>query len=144
MNNNAVDDVWDLDQDDFESERVVAAQSLGKLQLAFGNAGYKYGIDASKTDHMQEGFDKGFELSIEKGRIIGSLLGKLLARRDICKRLDLPVENIDSVVMRLRAIKHTTAFSAKALRGEDDKTTTDTFDELVKDAHAVLDTMCVV
>ncbi|KAJ2798425.1 hypothetical protein H4R20_004827 [Coemansia guatemalensis] len=106
------DDVWDLAQDDLSNERAVASQSLAKLERAFANAGYKEGIDASKAEVMQEGFDQGLTLAIGHGQTLGSLLGALVAHRTICRKLDKtsPISNIDALIMKLRAFKHSSAF----------------------------------
>ncbi|KAJ1796254.1 hypothetical protein LPJ75_007276, partial [Coemansia sp. RSA 2598] len=97
MNRGIIDDVWDDENSEFESERMIAAQSLAKLENAFSNAGYKYGVDASKTDHMQDGFDQGIELGLQRGKEIGVVLGALVAQREIRRKLHLPEENIDSL-----------------------------------------------
>ncbi|KAJ2781923.1 hypothetical protein GGI15_003075, partial [Coemansia interrupta] len=97
MSSGTHDDIWDLEQDDFESERAIASQSLRKLENAFSNAGYKYGIDASKVDHMQGGFDEGLELGMHRGKEVGAILGALIAQREIRRKLGLPEENIDSL-----------------------------------------------
>ncbi|KAJ1889117.1 hypothetical protein LPJ66_008204 [Kickxella alabastrina] len=106
MSSTSEEDIWDLDQDDISSERAIAAQSLRKLENEFNNAGYKYGVDASKTDHMQEGFDQGLELGMQRGRALGALLGALVSQRELCKKLELPAENVDKLVTRIRAMNH--------------------------------------
>ncbi|KAJ2364928.1 hypothetical protein IW150_006353, partial [Coemansia sp. RSA 2607] len=116
MSSSTHNDIWDLDQDDFESERAIAAQSLRKLENAFSNAGYKYGIDASKVDHMQEGFDEGLELGIQRGKEIGVVLGALIAQREIRRKLGLPEENIDNLVMRLRSTKFKIALNGDSTK----------------------------
>ncbi|KAI8319041.1 hypothetical protein GQ54DRAFT_266008 [Martensiomyces pterosporus] len=147
MSDSVADDVWDLDQDDLESERAIAAQSLGKIEKAFSNAGYKYGIDAGKIDHMQEGFDAGFELSIQQGKMVGSLLGALMAQREIRRRLNLPAENIDSLVMRLRAMKHKAAIKSEFLMGtgsgDQAKEAAEQFGALVKEASDTLEKLTI-
>ncbi|KAJ2632756.1 hypothetical protein GGF44_003768 [Coemansia sp. RSA 1694] len=89
------------------------------MERAFTNSGYKYGVDASKTDHMQVGFDQGFDLALQYGRAIGTVLGALLAQRSIRKKLELPEENIDALVMRLRAITHKSIFQSQYLTTPD-------------------------
>ncbi|KAI9500814.1 hypothetical protein GGI25_006218 [Coemansia spiralis] len=104
------DDVWDSVHDNLASERDLSARSLQRLQTTFYNTGYSDGIDASKAAHMQEGFDQGLGYSIAHGRTIGHLLGALIARREIMKRLNANsphLASIDAVIMRLRAINHT-------------------------------------
>ncbi|KAJ2720921.1 hypothetical protein GGI07_004317 [Coemansia sp. Benny D115] len=137
-----IDDVWDLNQDDLASERAVATQSIGKLEHAFINSGYKYGVDASKGDHMQDGFDEGFELSMRYGRSLGELLGALVAQREISKKLGAPSENIDALVMRLRAMKHTAAirgvFTKNNIVSQDDRQPTEAYAKLIKEAEDML------
>ncbi|KAJ1642301.1 hypothetical protein J3B02_001682 [Coemansia erecta] len=142
MNSGIDDDVWNDEMSDFESERLVAAQSLTKLENAFSNAGYKHGVDASKTDHMQDGFDQGFELGIQRGKDIGFVLGALIAQRGIRKKLHLSEENIDSLVMRLRAIKHTAAihgdFAKNAETVEETRHFTEAAVALIREAKETL------
>ncbi|KAJ2827455.1 hypothetical protein FBU31_003169, partial [Coemansia sp. 'formosensis'] len=82
-----MDDVWDDSLDDIAAERAIAEQTNRRVERAFINSGYKYGIDASKTDHMQGGFDEGFDLALHYGKAIGIVLGALLAQRSIRKKL---------------------------------------------------------
>ncbi|KAJ1879425.1 hypothetical protein H4R99_007557 [Coemansia sp. RSA 1722] len=142
MSGGVFDSVWDDEQSEFESERRIAAQSLTKLENAFFNSGYKYGIDASKTDHMQDGFDQGIELGIQRGKEIGVVLGALVAQREIRRKLHLPEENIDSLVMRLRAIKHTAAihqdFVKNAETVDETKQPTEAAISLIREAHETL------
>ncbi|KAJ1959083.1 hypothetical protein GGI12_004526 [Dipsacomyces acuminosporus] len=140
--NNSDDDIWDLDQDDLESERTIAAQSLNKIEKAFSNSGYKYGVDAGKIDHMQAGFDAGFQVAIKRGKALGELLGSLLAQRDIRRRLGLPAENIDGLVMRLRAMTHKSAMKSGFLTtidaSDSAKEATDQYALLAKEAEEAL------
>ncbi|KAJ2898096.1 hypothetical protein IWW38_001506 [Coemansia aciculifera] len=143
MENNDNDDVWDESIDDLQSERIIADQSVRKIERAFINSGYKYGVDASKPDHMQEGFDQGFDLALQYGREIGTVLGQLLAQRSIRKKLDLPeVLNIDALVMRLRAITHKSIFQpeylAKHQTKPEEELPSDTFTSLLDEANAAL------
>ncbi|KAJ1732336.1 hypothetical protein LPJ61_002097 [Coemansia biformis] len=114
----ADDDVWDQEQDDLGSERAIAAQSLAKLERTLSSIGYRNGIDASKSEHMQEGFDDGFAGALEHGRSLGLLLGELTAHRLVCQRLDRTpcVPDLDSLIARLRAFGHSVAFNMDAVR----------------------------
>ncbi|KAJ2741941.1 hypothetical protein GGI20_004829 [Coemansia sp. BCRC 34301] len=138
----SVDDVWDDTIDDREAERAIAAQSIRKIERAFTNSGYKYGVDASKTDHMQVGFDQGFDLALQYGKAIGAALGALLAQRSIRKKLELPEENIDALVMRLRAITHKSIFQAQYLAAPDStpelERPTDMYTSLLNEASDTL------
>ncbi|KAJ2616850.1 hypothetical protein H4S08_000590 [Coemansia sp. RSA 1365] len=139
-------DVWDLTQDDLSSERAIASQSLAKLERAFANAGYKEGIDASKAEVMQEGFDQGLTLAIGHGQSLGSLLGALVAHRTICRKLNTtsPISNLDALIMKLRAFKHSSAFdltetsSPKEGSADAPDLRTDAFRKLVAEASDAL------
>ncbi|KAJ2055962.1 hypothetical protein GGI17_006439 [Coemansia sp. S146] len=137
-----MDDVWDDSIDDLECERAIAEKSFRKLEKAFTNSGYKYGVDASKTDNMQGGFDQGFDLSLHYGKAIGAVLGALLAQRSIRRKLNLPEENIDALVMKLRAINHKSIFQSQYLTSPDPlpefETPTDMYTSLLDEANETL------
>ncbi|KAJ2076412.1 hypothetical protein H4R24_005714 [Coemansia sp. RSA 988] len=140
------DDVWDLAQDDLSNERAIATQSLAKLERTFANAGYKEGIDSSKAEVMQEGFDQGLTLAIGHGQSLGSLLGALVAHRTICRKLDTtsPIPDLDALIMKLRAFKHSAAFNLNESYSTQESfanapdITTDTFKQLVAEASDAL------
>ncbi|KAJ2847379.1 hypothetical protein IWW36_003880 [Coemansia brasiliensis] len=137
------DDVWDLEQDDISNERIIAAKSQAKLAREFSNSGYKAGIDVSKAERMQEGFDQGLFQAITHGQTVGNLLGALVAHRMICKKLDISpqVSNLDSLIMRLRAFKHTAAFDMTTTHITSTDLadiTTANFKALVKEAETVV------
>ncbi|KAJ1744047.1 hypothetical protein LPJ78_004645 [Coemansia sp. RSA 989] len=137
------DDIWDLEQDDISSERIIAAKSQAKLAREFANSGYKAGIDVSKAERMQEGFDQGLFQTIDHGQTVGNLLGALVAHRMVCKKLDASpqVPNLDSLIMRLRALKHTAAFDMSTthiVSADSADITTKAFKELVKEAEAAV------
>ncbi|KAJ2770286.1 hypothetical protein IWQ56_002222 [Coemansia nantahalensis] len=137
----SADDVWDEDQDDLASERAIAAQSLAKIERTLTNIGYKSGIDASKTEHMQDGFDDGFARAFGHGRSLGSLLGELVAHRAVCHKLGRPpcVPDLDVLIARLRAFGHASAFSMDAMRDPAAQDpTTDEFKALVEEASSAV------
>ncbi|KAJ2008938.1 hypothetical protein IWW57_006004 [Coemansia sp. S610] len=137
-----MDDVWDDSLDDTECERVIAEKYMRKLEKTFTTSGYKYGVDASKTDHMQGGFDQGFDLALRYGKDIGAALGALLAQRSIRRKLGLPEENIDALVMKLRAIKHKSIFQSQYLTAADTlpefENPTDMYTSLLSEANETL------
>ncbi|KAJ1834068.1 hypothetical protein LPJ63_002264 [Coemansia sp. RSA 2711] len=141
--------IWDLDQDDLASERAIAASTQAKLEREFSSSGYKAGIDASKPERMQEGFDQGIAQAIGHGQTVGSLLGKLVAHRMVCQKLNVPpqVLDLDALIMRLRAFKHTTAFDTTAVgnlsaeSADTPELTSQSFKALVEDASAALRTL---
>ncbi|KAJ2702806.1 hypothetical protein H4R19_005337 [Coemansia spiralis] len=135
------DDVWDLDQDDLSSERAVAAQSLAKIERTFTSAGYKGGIDASKAEHMQEGFDDGFARAFSHGRSLGSLIGELVAHDMVCRKLGRApcVPHLDALIARLRAFSHTSAFNMDKVRDPAaHDPTTDEFKALLDEASSAV------
>ncbi|KAJ2659964.1 Diphthamide biosynthesis protein 1 [Coemansia sp. RSA 1199] len=132
-------DVWDLDHDDVTTERMILERTQQKLKREFTNAGYRAGLDASKATTMQEGFDQGLTHSIPHGQTAGTVLGALVARRTVCQRLGTVCPpQVDALIMRLRALKHTQALSETAT---DNVPTTESFKALVEEANAVLHTM---
>lgn len=148
-NNNDLDDVWDLSVDDAAGEREMAAQTLRHLERSFHNSGYRYGVDATKNDHMQEGFDEGMELAMDRGKLVGGLLGQLLAQRSICKmpnqdKVDEELSGkLDAMIMRLRATKYKTAvdsqyFSTSNSDNEKDENIPTSLKKLIGDATELL------
>ncbi|KAJ2356331.1 hypothetical protein IWW50_004784 [Coemansia erecta] len=142
-------DIWDLEQDDVAAERSISASTQAKLERQFSNAGYKAGLDASKTERMQEGFDQGLAQAIGHGQTVGTLLGALVAHRTVCRKLGVPprAPNVDSLIMRLRAFKHTSAFEMDTVQapleaGADmPDITTESFKALVEEATTALRTL---
>ncbi|KAJ2498724.1 hypothetical protein GGH96_004082 [Coemansia sp. RSA 1972] len=136
MDNINDNDVWDLDHDDATTEHMILDRTQQKLKREFTNTGYRAGLDASKTTTMQEGFDQGLSYSISHGQTAGTVLGALVARRTVCRKLDVVCPpQVDSLIMRLRALNHT-----QALNETDNDPTTESFKTLIEEANAVLHT----
>ncbi|KAJ2525492.1 hypothetical protein IWW43_006798 [Coemansia sp. RSA 1935] len=129
-------DVWDLDHDDATTERMILDHTQQKLKREFTNTGYRAGLDASKTTTMQEGFDQGLSYSIPHGQTAGTVLGALVARRTVYRKLNIVCPpQVGALIMRLRALTHTQALDKSVT---DSDPTTESFKTLVEEANAVL------
>ncbi|KAJ1662701.1 hypothetical protein IW140_006192 [Coemansia sp. RSA 1813] len=135
------DDIWDSESR--AGEQTIGARSLQRLERTFHTTGYSDGIEASKHENMQQGFDHGIDYALPHGRVMGQLLGSLVAQREILKRADplspLIASSIDPLVVRLRAMEwrsvvpkdYASGIGASSAPGEP-------FFALVRDAQAVL------
>ncbi|KAJ2654989.1 hypothetical protein IWW48_005783 [Coemansia sp. RSA 1200] len=114
------DDVWDTDTEKdatmmaAEPDRRIGERSLRRLEGTFVIAGYSDGVEASKYENMQTGFDQAMDYALPHGRHAGQLLGRLVAYREIHGRsgagtdsdFDSPlIASLDSAITRLRALE---------------------------------------
>ncbi|KAE8407699.1 essential protein Yae1 [Aspergillus pseudonomiae] len=83
-NNNSLDDIFGSSppHDDTPTHTIATtAQSepseLPSLRRQHVTAGYRDGVSASKTEHVQSGFDAGFPVGAQLGMRAGTILGIL-------------------------------------------------------------------
>ncbi|KAJ2518193.1 hypothetical protein H4217_003491 [Coemansia sp. RSA 1939] len=108
------DDVWDTDTEKEAAERRIGERSLRRLEGTFVTAGYSDGVEASKYENMQTGFDQALDYALPHGRHAGRLLGRLVAYREIHGRSATGAHSdsdsaliaaVDSAIARLRALE---------------------------------------